>query len=130
MSGPAADEAPTIEGLVGDVLAQGVRRVHVLAWRDLDDPDAGGSELHADEFMRRWAAAGLEIVHRTSAAAGLPAEARRHGYDVVRRGSRYSVFPRTIAAELAGRMGRSGRSHRGVERRPVVLAGVVPAGRT
>ena len=32
----------------------GVRRVHVLAWRDLDDPDAGGSEVHADEFMRRF----------------------------------------------------------------------------
>ncbi len=107
MSEPAVDEAPTIEGLVADVLARGVHRVHVLAWRDLDDPDAGGSELHADEFMRRWSAAGLQIVHRTSAAAGLPAETRRHGYGVVRRGSRYSVFPRTIAAELAGRMGRS-----------------------
>ena len=33
--------------------------------------------------------------------------ARRHGYDVVRRGSRYTVFPRTAVAELAGRMGRS-----------------------
>ena len=107
MSGPTADEAPTIEGLIADLIGHGVRRVHVLAWRDLDDPDAGGSELHADEFMRRWGAAGLQIVHRTSAAAGLPAEASRHGYGVVRRGSRYTVFPRAIGAELAGRMGRS-----------------------
>ena len=99
--------ADSIDGLVADVIAAGVRRVHVLAWRDLDDPDAGGSELHADEFMRRWAAAGLDIVHRTSAAAGLPPTARRHGYDVVRRGSRYSVFPRTMVSESAGRMGRS-----------------------
>ena len=53
-----------------DLIARGIRRVHVLAWRDLDDPDAGGSEVHADEFMRRWAAAGLEVTHRTSAAVG------------------------------------------------------------
>ena len=91
---------------VDDLIARGVRRVHVLAWRDLDDPDAGGSEVHADECERRWADAGLDIVHRTSAAAGQPATADRHGYRVVRAGSRYSVFPRAIASELTGRTGR------------------------
>ncbi len=79
--------------------------MHVLAWRDLDDPDAGGSEVHADEFMRRWAAAGLDVTHRTSAAVGQPSTATRHGYRVVRRGSRYSVFPRAVASELVRRMG-------------------------
>ena len=88
------------------LIAQGVRRVHVLAWRDLDDPEAGGSEVHADECERRWAEAGLDILHRTSAAVGQPAEAERNGYRVIRRGSRYSVFPRTIASELTRRMGR------------------------
>ena len=84
---------------------RGVRRVHVLAWRDLEDPDAGGSEVHADEFMRRWAKAGLEITHRTSHAEGLPSVSTRHGYRVIRRGSRYSVFPRTVVSELFSRMG-------------------------
>jgi glycosyltransferase involved in cell wall biosynthesis len=96
-----------IDDLVGEIIERGVRRVHVLAWRDLDDPEAGGSEVHADEFMRRWAAAGLDIVHRTSAARGLAARSRRHGYGVIRRGSRYSVFPRTVVGELSGRMGHS-----------------------
>ena len=92
--------------MVDDMIARGVRRVHVLAWRDLDDREAGGSEVHADEFMKRWAAAGLEVLHRTSHADGLPSVARRNGYDVVRRGGRMSVFPRTIASEVVGRMGR------------------------
>ena len=98
-------ELPTIEQLADGMIAVGVRRVHVLAWRDLDDPDAGGSEVHADEFMRRWAAAGLDITHRTSAAVGQPATATRNGYRVIRRGSRYSVFPRAVGSEWIRRMG-------------------------
>lgn len=101
--------ADPLDGLRRDaqeLVARGIRRVHVLAWRDLDDPDAGGSEVHADEFERRWAEAGLDVVHRTSAAVGQPATADRNGYRVVRRGSRYTVFPRAIASELTGRMGR------------------------
>lgn len=88
------------------MVGAGARRVHVLAWRDLDDPDAGGSEEHADQFMRRAAAAGLDITHRTSTAVGLPPTATRHGYRVVRRGSRYTVFPRAFGSEMVGRMGR------------------------
>ncbi len=100
------DSPPNVQHLADEMMSRGVRRIHVLAWRDLDDPDAGGSELHADEFMRRWAAAGLDITHRTSAAVGQPSTATRNGYRVVRRGSRYSVFPRAIASEWVHRMGR------------------------
>lgn len=104
MSAPT-EPPSTIPELAADLRRRGVRRIHVLGWRDLDDDDAGGSEVHADEFMRRWAAAGLDVLHRTSFAVGRPEEADRNGYRVIRRGSRYTVFPRTIAAELTGRMG-------------------------
>ena len=90
----------TIPSLAADMIAVGCRRVQVLAWRDLDDPDAGGSEVHADHFMRRWAAAGLDVEHRTSFARGLPGEADRSGYHVVRRGGRNTVFPRVVAHEV------------------------------
>jgi glycosyltransferase involved in cell wall biosynthesis len=101
----AADAKPTIDELAADMIERGVRSVHTLAWRDLDDDDAGGSEVHADEFMRRWAAAGLDVTHRTSFALGRPTTAERNGYHVVRRGNRYTVFPRAIAAEITRRMG-------------------------
>lgn len=91
---------------VDDLRSRGVRRVHVLAWRDLDDPDGGGSEVHADEFERRWAEHGLDVLHRTAHAPGQPATAVRNGYEVVRRGSKYTIFPRAVASELTGRMGR------------------------
>ncbi len=103
-TGPPCDA--DLDWYVADLQRHGVDRVHVLAWRDLDDPDAGGSEVHADEFMRRWADRGLDVLHRTSAAVGLANVDRRNGYDVIRRGSRYSVFPRTIVSELTHTMGR------------------------
>jgi glycosyltransferase involved in cell wall biosynthesis len=90
----------------GDMLERGVRRIHVLGWRDFADRDAGGSERHAHEFMSRFANAGLEVTHRTSAAVGLDSFEDRSGYHVIRRGSRYSVFPRTVASEIVHRMGR------------------------
>jgi len=95
----------TLDNMVSDLKSRDIRRIHVLAWRDLEDPDAGGSEIHADAFMSRWQEAGLDIVHRTSAAAGLPSTAQRHGYEVIRRGGRMTVFPRTAISEFTRRMG-------------------------
>ncbi len=99
------DGRPTIEQVAADLQAAGVRRIHVLAWRDLDDPDAGGSEVHADEFSRRWAPLGFEITHRTSSLAGRASKHERNGYRVVSRGGRMTVFPRAIAAEALRRHG-------------------------
>ena len=77
----------------------------MLAWRDLADADAGGSELHADEFSRRWADLGFEITHRTSGLGGESVVHERNGYRVVSRGGRMSVFPRTIVSEVLRREG-------------------------
>jgi len=84
----------------------GIRRIHVLAWRDLEDPEAGGSELHLREVTSRWAAAGLEVCVRTSAVPGEPNTIIRDGVEVVRRAGRHQVFPRAVLSELLGRHGR------------------------
>ncbi|CAN5840748.1 glycosyltransferase family 4 protein [soil metagenome] len=92
---------------LGDIAATaGLRRVHMLAWRDLDDVEAGGSEVHASEVARLWAEAGIEVVMRTSFAQGHPSQAQRDGYRVVRKAGRYLVFPRSAASEALGRHGR------------------------
>ena len=91
--------APTI----GDLAAEaGIRHVHVLAWRDLADVEAGGSEIHAARVCEEWAAAGLDVSCRTSFAAGHPPRVVRDGYAVERRAGRYLVFPRAALAAAIG----------------------------
>jgi len=104
-----ADRDPTAEAeatKLGDIAAAaGLERVHFLAWRDLDDPEAGGSEVHAHEIARRWARAGIDITFRTSYAPGQAQVAWRDGYRVIRRAGRYAVFPRAAFSEATGRHG-------------------------
>ena len=91
---------------LGDLAAEaGLNRIHMLAWRDLADVEAGGSELHASMVASHWAHAGIDVTMRTSYAQGAPPETMRDGYKVVRRAGRYLIFPRAVAAELAGRHG-------------------------
>jgi len=101
---PTADEQ-TIKTL-GDMAAEaGLRRIVMLAWRDLDDVEAGGSEIHAHNVAALWARAGLEVTMRSSHAQGHPPRTVRAGYRVIRKAGRYMVFPRSVLADLAGRHG-------------------------
>ncbi|HVM63303.1 MAG TPA: glycosyltransferase family 4 protein, partial [Acidimicrobiales bacterium] len=98
--------APSLDEVVARAGAVGLHRVHLLGWRDIEDPEAGGSELHAHRIATRWASAGLEVTLRTSHAAGQDTFAGRDGYRVVRKSGRYAVFPRSA---LSGWLGRDGR---------------------
>ena len=91
---------------LGDIAASaGLRRIHLMSWRDLDDVEAGGSEVHASTVARLWAEAGIEVQLRTSYAQGHPHVVVRDGYKVVRRAGRYMIFPRAALFELSGRAG-------------------------
>jgi glycosyltransferase involved in cell wall biosynthesis len=88
---------------LGDLAAEAhLHRVSMLAWRDLDDPEAGGSEVHASTVARLWAEAGLEVTMRTSFASGQPQMSWRDGYRVIRKAGRYMVFPRAAFSEMMG----------------------------
>ncbi len=96
------DPSAALAAAADRLRSTGVVRVESYAWRDLDDAEAGGSELHADEIFRRWATVGVEIVHRTS-TIDEPREFDRHGYRVIQRGGRYDVFPRVALRQLVRR---------------------------
>jgi glycosyltransferase involved in cell wall biosynthesis len=99
---------PDMIDKLGDTAATaGLRRIAILAWRDLDDPEAGGSELHASRVASLWAQAGIEVTMRTSYAAGHPQVTWRGGYRVIRKAGRYLVFPRAAFSEMMGWHGAS-----------------------
>ncbi len=92
--GGGLEVAPASARELADIAADaGLKRVHFVAWRDLEDPEAGGSELHAHVVASYWAAAGLDVTFRTSAVPGAPEAVTRNGYRVLRRAGRYAVFP-------------------------------------
>ena len=97
-----------LSAVAGAAVDAGLQRVELVAWRDLDDPEAGGSELHAHHVASHWAATGLDVVLRTSAVRGAPERVTRDGYQVVRRGGRYAVFPATALSHRARRTGPDG----------------------
>ncbi len=91
---------------IADLAADsGIGTVHLLGWRDLDDPEAGGSEIHAHNIASIWTQSGLAVTMRTSSSIGRPPSATRDGYRVSRRGNRYTVFPRSALAEVTRRLG-------------------------
>ena len=98
--------SPGVSDIAALAAEADLRRIHVLAWRDLVDIEAGGSELHADRILQLWADAGLEVTMRTSYAQGHPERSTRNGYRVVRRSGRFGVFPDAILSEIIGRHGR------------------------
>lgn len=96
-------ELPALED---SVAASQLKAVRIVAWRDLGDPEAGGSELHAHRIAAEWAAAGLDVTLRTSMVPGAPEQVRRDGYLAIRKGGRYGVFPQVMLEGLQSRRRR------------------------
>lgn len=82
-----------------------LRRVLLLCWRDTGHPQGGGSERYLEQVGAHLAERGIEVTLRTAGYPGAPARERRDGIDISRGGGRLSVYPRALAAIVAGRLG-------------------------
>lgn len=91
----------------------GIRSVEMLAWRDLEHPEAGGSEVHASRVAERWAAAGVDVTLIASRAPGAQISTREGDYRIERPAGRYAIFPVAAARAMARR--RSARPDATVE---------------
>ena len=89
---------------LGDVAASaGLRSVQIFAWRDLEHPEAGGSEVHAARIAEKWAAAGLDVTLTASRARRAPRATAIDGYRITRPAGRYLVFPAAAVKGIARR---------------------------
>jgi glycosyltransferase involved in cell wall biosynthesis len=102
---PDHDRAAVLGEIAERAARSGMDHVHVLSWRDLDHPEAGGSEVHIDHLCADLAAAGLRVTLRTGAVPRGPEEVERRGYRVVRRGGRLGVFASGARDLRSGRLG-------------------------
>ncbi len=62
-------------------------------WRDGSHPDAGGAEEVCEHLAASFARWGWEVVLLTSAVDGHATTEDRDGFQIVRRGGRFTVYP-------------------------------------
>lgn len=63
-----------------------------FTWKDRTHPAAGGAEAQSSEHCRRLAQDGHHVTVVTSSYPGAAAQEHIDGYEVLRRGSKYTVF--------------------------------------
>ncbi len=69
----------------------------VANWRDASHPEAGGAERYCEAVARSLVQRGHSVVYLTAAVPGRPRREARDGYDIVRRGGRFGVYPAALA---------------------------------
>lgn len=72
-------------------------RVLMLSWRDMDNPEAGGAELYAEECARVLSERGDHVTIHTSRPTGLAREEHHGRVRVMRRGGRLGCYAAGMA---------------------------------
>jgi glycosyltransferase involved in cell wall biosynthesis len=79
------------------------RHVLFLNWRDLTHPEGGGCERYVELLATALAAQGDRITLHCAAHKGAARDELRDGVRIVRRGSRFTVYPYGLLAVLRHR---------------------------
>lgn len=82
-----------------------MQEVLLLCWRDTGHPQGGGSERYLEQVGAQLAARGIKVTLRTASYPGARRRDSVDGIDISRGGGRLTVYPRALAAILAGRFG-------------------------
>jgi glycosyltransferase involved in cell wall biosynthesis len=93
---PPRDWPPGAAGLDG-------LRVIIANWRDPWHPEAGGAERYAWEMARALTARGAAVRFLTARGHGLGRGERRDGIEIIRRGGRFTLYPRALGWLLGHR---------------------------
>ena len=78
-------------------------RVLIANWRDPWHPEAGGAERYAWEMARALTARGAAVRFLTARADGQGRGECRDGIEVIRRGGRFTLYPRALGWLLSHR---------------------------
>ena len=97
---PVGSPDPQIEaGVTPAVIALNVdegrprsMRILVFNWRDLTHPKAGGAEVYTHRVAEEWVKEGHHVTLFCAAVEGQPEAEEVRGVQIIRRGSRYSVY--------------------------------------
>lgn len=84
------------------------RDVLVLNWRDLTNPEGGGSELYVESLASRLAARGDRVTLFCADHGGAPRDEVKDGVRFVRRGNHMTVYLWAALLMVLGRLGRRG----------------------
>jgi glycosyltransferase involved in cell wall biosynthesis len=71
-------------------------RIIIANWRDPWHPEAGGAERYAWEMARGLTERGAVVRFLTARGAGQSRGEHRDGIEIVRRGGRFTVYPRAL----------------------------------
>ena len=82
-------------------------RILWFNWRCIKHPLVGGTEVYTHEIAKGLVKTGHEVIWVTARPKGLSPEEIIEGYKVIKRGSKYTVYPkaREIYHELKNKAG-------------------------